>query len=54
MISPSIYYPYNILINHNNLFLYYFSSQVSLVKATQKDHAQSGKIPTKYGYGLRH
>ena len=47
MISPLIYYSYNILINHNNLFLYYFSSQVALVKATQKDHAPSGQVHTK-------
>jgi len=48
MISPLIYYSYNILINHNNLSLFiYFSNQVALVKATQKDHAPSGQVHTK-------
>ena len=48
MISPLIYYSYNILINHNNLSLFiYFSNQVALVKATQKDHAPSGQVNTK-------
>ena len=42
MISPLINYSYNILINHNNLSLFiYFSNQVALVKATQKDHAHN-------------
>ena len=48
MISPLIYYSYNILINHNNLSLFiYFSNQVALVKATQKDHTPSGQVHTK-------
>ena len=47
MISILIYHSYNILINHNELFLYYFSSQVALVKATQKDHTPLGQVHTK-------
>ena len=54
MISPLIYYSYNILINHNILSLLKLPCQVALEKATQKDHAQPGQVHTKYSYGLRH
>ena len=45
MISPLIYYSYNILINHNNPSVHKSSYHVALVKATQKDHAQPKYLP---------